>query len=239
VDITVIAILTLIASAVGTITGFGTSTIMVPALAPFLPLPQVLLLVGVIHWFGNVWKLLLFRSGARWRLILLFGIPGLLATVLGGFVVFRAPEVRLKRILGAFLLAYVVMILVKSRLRIPQTPWTAIGGGAAYGFSAGIFGVGGAIRGAFLAAYDLPKEVHIFTSGAIGLAVDSGRILTYISQGAELDRRLLYALALFIPMSFLGAKVAERIVDRVPQKQFRTIVAVALALVATQLLVVP
>jgi uncharacterized protein len=238
-DIALIAGLTLLASAVGTATGFGTSTIMVPALAAFLPLSQVLLLVGVIHWFGNLWKLLLFRSGARWRLILLFGVPGLVATVLGGLMVFRAPEVLLKRIFGAFLFAYVVMILVKPRFRIPQTAATAIAGGAGYGFSAGIFGVGGAIRGAFLAAYDLPKAVYIFTAGAIGLVVDSGRIVTYISQGAELEPRLLYALPLFIPISLLGAMGAERIVNRVPQRWFRTIVAVALALVAAQLLVAP
>jgi uncharacterized protein len=59
-DIVLIAVLTLLASTVGTMTGFGTSTIMVPVLASFLALPQVLLLVGVIHWFGNLWKMLLF-----------------------------------------------------------------------------------------------------------------------------------------------------------------------------------
>jgi uncharacterized membrane protein YfcA len=46
-DIALIAALTLVASAVGTLTGFGTSTIMVPVLASLLPVPQVLLLVGI------------------------------------------------------------------------------------------------------------------------------------------------------------------------------------------------
>ncbi|HBU63617.1 MAG TPA: sulfite exporter TauE/SafE family protein, partial [Oceanicaulis sp.] len=78
---------------------------------------------------------------------------------------------------------------------------TALAGGAAYGFSAGIFGVGGAVRGAFLSAYDLPKSVYIFTAGAIGLAIDSGRIVTYIWQGAALDTALLWGLAIFVPVS--------------------------------------
>ena len=52
---------------------------------------------------------------------------------------------------------------------MPQTNATALTGGALYGMSAGIFfGVGGAVRGAFLVTYDLPKEVYIFTAGAIG-----------------------------------------------------------------------
>jgi uncharacterized protein len=238
-DTALIALLTLVASAVGTFTGFGTSTIMVPVLVAFLPLPQVLLLVGIVHWFGDIWKMLLFRSGIRWNLILLFGATGIAATVAGGLLVFRVPETVLARALGAFLLAYVLFILAKPRFRIPQTTLTATAGGLLHGFTAGVFGVGGAVRGAFLAAFDLPKGVYIFTSGAIGLIVDSGRILTYWSQGAALQPRLLPGLLVFVPVSFVGAKVAERIVQRVPQDRFRFAVAIFLGLVALQLLLFP
>lgn len=238
-EILLVALLTLVGSVVGTLTGFGTSTVMVPVLASFYPLPQVLLLVGIIHWFGDIWKMLLFRSGVRWRLVLLFGVPGIIATVLGGLLVFQVQQDLLARTLGGFLLAYVAFILVKRRFKVPQTTVTALTGGALYGLSAGVFGVGGAVRGAFLAAYDLPKEVYIFTAGAIGLAVDTGRLGTYWWQGAELDGRLLWALLLFVPVSFVGAKLAERTVQRIPQERFRTVVAVFLGLIALKLLVLP
>lgn len=81
---------TLVASAVGTVAGFGTSTIMVPMLVAFLPLPQVLLLVGVVQWFGDIWKMALFRGGVRWRLVVLFGATGIVAMVLGGPVELRS-----------------------------------------------------------------------------------------------------------------------------------------------------
>jgi uncharacterized membrane protein YfcA len=238
-DIALIAALTLLASTVGTVTGFGTSTIMVPVLAALLPLPQVLLLVGIIHWFGDIWKMLLFRGGIRWRLILLFGGTGIVATVIGGLLVFQAPESLLSRALGGFLLLYVIFLLAKQSFRIPQTTPTAVLGGVLHGFAAGIFGVGGAVRGAFLAAFDLPKAVYIFTSGAIGLVVDSARIVTYWSQGASFETRLLWGLLLFVPVSFAGAKIAERLVERVPEERFRVIVAVFLGLVALQLLLFP
>jgi len=205
----------------------------------FYPLPHALLLVGIIHWFGDIWKMLLFRSGVRWRLVLLFGVPGVVATVLGGLLVFQVPQELLSRILGAFLLAYVAFILIKRRFKVPQTTATALAGGALYGLSAGVFGVGGAVRGAFLAAYDLPKEVYIFTADAIGLAVDTGRLATYWGQGAELDARLLWGLLLFVPVSFASAKVAERIVQRIPQERFRAVVDAFLGLVALKLLVLP
>ncbi|MDD2341139.1 MAG: sulfite exporter TauE/SafE family protein, partial [Methanosarcina sp.] len=62
-EITYIALLTLLASLIGTLAGFGISTIMVPVLLIVLPLPQTLLLVGIIHWFNDIWKLLLFWEG--------------------------------------------------------------------------------------------------------------------------------------------------------------------------------
>ena len=88
-DIALIALLTFVGSLVGTLTGFGTSTVMVPVLVMFYPLPQALLLVGIIHWFGDIWKMLLFRSGVRWRLVLLFGVPGTSPPLWAAFSYFR------------------------------------------------------------------------------------------------------------------------------------------------------
>ena len=95
------------------------------------------------------------------------------------------------------------------------------------------------MRGAFLSAYDLAKAVYIFTSGAIGLVIDSGRIATYWSQGAPFDKRLWWGLLLFVPVSFVGAKTAEQIVDSIPQERFRLVIAAFLGLIALQLLLFP
>jgi len=239
VDIALIAVLTFFASGVGTLTGFGTSTIMVPVMASFFPLPMTLLFVGIIHWFGDIWKMVLFREGLRWDLILKFGVPGVAATMIAGTLMFRIDDEILSRVLGAALLGYVVFLLVKDQFKVPESTTTAVTGGALYGFSAGFFGIGGAVRGAFLAAFDLRKAVYIATAGAIGLAIDTGRIATYLWEGATLDSRLLWGMLVFVPLSFAGAKVAERIVDRIPQDHFRTVIAIFLGLVALKLLVFP
>ena len=238
-DITLVALLTVFASGVGTLTGFGTSTIMVPVMVSFIPLSETLLFVGIIHWFGNIWKLTLFRRGIHRELILKFGIPGVAMTVVGGLLVFQTSETTLSRVLGGALVGYVAFMLAKGRLQVPQTTGTAMAGGALYGFSAGIFGIGGAVRGAFLAAFDLPKAVYIATGGAIGLAIDSGRLATYWWEGATLDSRLLLGLAACIPLSFVGAKIAERIVDRIPQERFQVVVAAFLAVMGARLLFFP
>ncbi|MHC4539814.1 MAG: TSUP family transporter [Planctomycetota bacterium] len=91
----------------------------------------------------------------------------------------------------------------------------------------------------FLTAFDLPKAVYISTAGAIALFIDTTRLTTYFANGAKLPTLLLYGLPLFIPASFLGAALAKRIVDRIPQQHFRKIVAVFLLLMGIKLLLLP
>ena len=82
-EIAALAALALAAATVGSVTSFGTSTIMVPVLALFYPFEAVLLFTGIVHAANNVGKMTFFRSGIRWRLILMFGIPGLLVSFIG------------------------------------------------------------------------------------------------------------------------------------------------------------
>ena len=238
-EIPLIMSLVIIASCVGTMTGFGTSTIMVPVLLFFYPLPQTLLFVGIIHWFGNVWKLILFSKGFRWKLVLSFGVPGIAATYLGASLVFSISSAILSRILGTFLVCYVVYLFLKSSFRIKPSLSAGACGGALSGFLAGIFGIGGAVRGLFLTAFDLPKEVYIATAGAIALFIDTTRLITYLQKGARLEELLLWGLLLFVPASFLGARIAKHVVEKIPQAHFRKVVAVFLFLVGVKLLLLP
>ena len=238
-EIIYIAILTVFATGIGTLTGFGTSTIMVPVLLLFFPLAPTLLLVGIIHWFGDIWKIALFRQGVRWRLILLFGVPGVIFSFLGVRLVFAISGTLLSQTLGGFLVAYVVFLFLNPTFKFKQNSLTATIGGALSGFSAGIFGVGGEIRGAFLSVFDLSKAVYIATAGAIGLAIDSTRLVAYVAGGIRLSDFFLWGLILFIPASFLGAYFAKRVADKIPQKKFRMIIATFLLLIGIKLLVFP
>ncbi|MBI2444486.1 MAG: sulfite exporter TauE/SafE family protein [Candidatus Magasanikbacteria bacterium] len=227
-EIFYIALLTLVAAAVGTVTGFGTSTLMIPVLVIFFPPVEAIFLVAIIHWFGDVWKVSLFRKGFNVRLLVLFGLVGLATSYFGALVSLGAKEDILLRLLGAFLAGYALFLILQSKFKIPAGNLTAISGGALSGFFAGMFGIGGAIRSMFLSAFDLPKAVYLATAGAIGLLVDSTRIITYLAGGATLPKELWYGLALFIPVSYLGAQLAKKIVDRIPQNKFRLVVAVFL-----------
>jgi len=238
-EIIYIALLTILASGIGTITGFGTSTILIPILLFYLPLPETLLVVGVIHFSGDVWKMILFRKGFDWKLVLTFGITGIITSYIGARVVFSASQDILLRILGGFMLAYVIFLLFKPGFKVPRKNMTAITGGGLSGFFAGIFGVGGAIRTLFLSAFDLPKAVFVATTGAIAFLIDSTRITTYLINGVRLEDAYLWGFLAFIPASFAGTALAKKLVDKIPQRWFRMVVALFLFVMGIKFLIFP
>lgn len=236
-DIFYIALLTLLSGTIGTITGFGTSTIMIPVLVMFMPPVEAIFFVSIIHWFGNLWRILLFSSSFHWKLCALFGVSGLLASYLGASLSLNIDSSFLLRFLGIFLAVYALTLIFKTNLKIDAGTKTALLGGTLSGFFAGMFGIGGALRSAFLLAFDLPKAVYIATAAAIGLLVDSTRVVTYFLGGTVMSERLWWGLLLCIPVSLVGAKLAQIIVHKIPQDKFRIVVAVFLFFIGIKLLV--
>jgi len=212
---------------------------MIPVLVMFFPPVEAIFLVAIIHWFGDVWKITLFRKGYNFRLVVLFGLIGLVTSYLGAFISLGANEQIFLRLLGIFLAGYALFLLTRSNFKVPPGNSTAFIGGALSGFFAGMFGIGGAIRSMFLSAFDLSKAVYIATAGAIGIMVDSTRIITYAISGTTLPEELWYGLLLFIPVSFMGAQTAKKIVDRIPQDKFRRVVSAFLLILGIKLLIWP
>jgi uncharacterized membrane protein YfcA len=234
-----ISFLTFIASIMGTITGFGISTVIIPVLVNFLPVKDTIFLVAIIHWFGNLWKMFLFRMGLNVRLFVLFGVTGLITSYIGASLSLGAHDALLLRLLGIFMVLYSLFAIVNKTFKINASRMHAVMGGSISGFFAGMIGMGGALRSMFLSVFDLPKIIYIATSGSIGLLVDSTRILTYMHGGVRLPQDLAHGLLIFIPVSFLGAFVARFIVIRIAQGRFRQVVALFLLLLGVKLLILP
>lgn len=238
-EIILISIFTLIASFVGTLAGFGSSTIMLPVLLFFIPLPVALLFVGIIHFFDDLWEVFLFRQGINWKILLSFGIPGVIASFIGASLAVLEPQPILLRLLGILLILYFFFILKKPKFKIPSNSTFAGLGGTMSGFIAGIFGIGGPVRAMFLSSFNLPKETYLFTSGTIAIFIDPARIITYYLGGTRLQENLYWGLLIFIPISYIGSKLAKNYIDIISQKKFRIIVGIFLFVAGLKLLLIP
>lgn len=225
----------LIASFFGTVTGFGLATILVPILGLVFAFPETLLLVGVVHFFNDIWRISLFRHGANWRLVILFGVPGLIASYLAARAVVQVPPALLERTLGIFLVVTAAWTWAKPRWSLPKSSAALVGGGLVAGLLSGILGVGGAVRAAFLNAFRLKQAVFLFTAGVIGLLVDTARIVGYLEGRIFLPVSIPLLLGTII-VSLTGAFLAKKAVTKISATVFHQLVTGFLFLVGLRYL---
>jgi len=239
-EIFLVTLLTIASSAIGTVSGFGISTLMVPIMLFFLPYPETLLFVGVVHWFGDVSKLFIFKRGLNWKILLAFGIPGTIAAYMGARLTFQIPTEILSRVVGIFLICYVAFITLRPKFKIKPTGTVAAVGGFFSGLLGGLTGVGGgAIRAVILTAFNLQKEIYVFTTGMVGATVDASRIFGYLVGGTRITHVLILGLPFFILASFVGVRIGKVMVDKIPQEKFRYVVAFFLLIIGLKFAILP
>ena len=225
-----------VAEVIGTMAGFGAATILTPIAALFMDVKTAIAVVACFHLFGNASRLVFFGRHIHWKTWLQFGLTGVLFSVIGAQVTTRIPSAVVQLLFGIFLLLYVGWSVRGSeRLRLPRTPATLIGGGAASGFVAGLLGTGGAIRSACLLIFDLPTDAYIGTSAAIALVVDATRLPVYL-MGRLLPHQMAPALAGLVLVAFAGASLGQRLVHHLSADTFRRFVLIMLALMGLKML---
>jgi uncharacterized membrane protein YfcA len=215
-------LLALLAEVVGTIGGFGSSVFFVPIGTFFFSFHAVLGLTAVFHLSSNLSKVFLFKKGLDKKLLLNIGVPSVLFVIIGGILSNMVDSTYLEIILGVFLVALSLLFLIKKDLVISPKPKNAIVGGSISGFSAGLLGTGGAVRGLTMAAFDLEKSVFIATSATIDLMIDTTRTVVYYQNGYISKDILIYIPFLFV-IGLLGTYLGKRILDKIPQKRFKEI----------------
>jgi uncharacterized membrane protein YfcA len=75
------------AEVIGTIAGFGSSTIALPISLLFLDFKTAIILVAFLHIFGNIGRIGFFRFGVDKTILLKFGIISVLFSLAGALLV--------------------------------------------------------------------------------------------------------------------------------------------------------
>ena len=218
------------AEIIGTIAGFGSSTIFLPLALFFVDFKTALTLVALFHIFGNLGRVGFFRHGLDKNMLIRFGLPSVVLTLLGALLVSVIPQNLLKGLLGIFLVCYSLLVFWRENYKVKPTLINTLVGGGASGFLAGLIGTGGALRGAFLTGFGLPKDKYIATAAAIALAVDLTRIPVYLSSGF-LENKYYWYIPVLLIIALLGSFAGKLIVGRIPQKKFTKFVLTAILLI--------
>lgn len=216
--------------------GFGSSTIFLPLALMFVDFKTAIVLVAIFHLFGNLSRIIFFREGFDKRIILQFGVPSVLLSLLGAFLIGVLPQPVLKLILGIFLVVTSVSLLARPGLKFAANTRTFIAGGSATGFITALVGTGGALRATLLQGFNIEKVKYIATTATIAVATDATRIPVYILQGFLTEIFYLYLPILF-GIALAGSFIGRKIVRRIDQEKFRKMVLVAIILVSIKFII--
>ena len=215
-------LLALIAEILGTIGGFGSSVFFVPIANFYFDFESVLGLTAIYHLSSNLSKIVLFKKGLDKKLLVNIGIPSVLFVIIGGLLTKAFNNQYLELFLGGFLVVLAFLFLIKRDLVINPNRRNAIIGGSLSGFSAGLLGTGGAIRGLTMATFNLEKSVFIATSAFIDFLIDFSRTFVYYYNGYIHNHDYMYIPFLLV-IGIAGTVIGKKILNYIPQDKFKKI----------------
>ena len=248
----VICLASLAVSGLTLFSGFGLGTVLTPVMALFFPVEIAVALTAVVHFANNLFKLALFGRAADWKVTLRFGVPALLASLAGAWVLVRlahlepwftwslmgrAMDVTPVKLLLGVLIAYFALRELRPRRQSRPYPasWLPLGG-LVSGFFGGLSGNQGAFRSAFLLGAGLTKEAFIATGVVLACVVDVSRLAIYAGlAGSEMvsgNAGLLVAATL---SAFLGAFFGGKLLKKMTIDTVRRLVGIMLLTLAAGL----
>jgi uncharacterized membrane protein YfcA len=218
----------------------------------FFPVEMAIALTGVVHFFNNIFKLVLVGRHANKNVLLRFGIPAVVMAVFGAWLLLRIPDVRplftyelfdrtfevyaVKLMISILLIAFACMDLIPYFGRLQFGRDKLMLGGALSGFFGGLSGNQGALRSAFLIKAGLSKEAFIGTAVVVSTFVDFTRLSVYATRFATTGLGDQLTLIIFAVLSAItGAYIGNRIFKKVTLRFLQVSVAVMLLILSVAL----
>ena len=229
--------------------GFGLGTILTPVFMLFFPVELAIALTGIVHFFNNIFKIILVGRNANKEVLLRFGVPAILAALVGSFVLLTITNVSPLFVYDAFgnhfevypikFLVSILLLLFASMDLIPYFNKLQFGkdklvlGGILSGFFGGLSGNQGALRSAFLNKIGLSKEAFIGTAVVVSTFVDFTRLSVYATRFEKSGLTENLELVVLATLSAItGAFLGNRLLKKVTLKFLQVLTAILLILIS-------
>lgn len=220
----IIGLSAFISEILGTLSGFGSSTFFVPLSSFFESFKLVLAITSILHCFGNISKIYLFRKELRIKEFIQFAVPSVIMTGIGAGLAVLFSASWLEKVLGFFLIAFAIYKFFSNGIKDHLSKKLSITLLGLSGFLTGLIGTGGAIRGLVLGNMMITKDTFVALSAFIDFGGDLLRAILYLSNGF-MDWSQWFYIPLMIIAAFLGSFIGKRILGKINQKQFEKIVS--------------
>ena len=251
-EIIILSVVAFIVAILTFFSGFGLGTILTPAFMIFFPVDVAIALTGVVHFFNNIFKLILLGKKANREVVLRFGIPAVIAAFIGAWLLLRVTDLEPlfsysigDRVIEVSLVKFIISVLLIIFALIDLIPYFSklqFGkdklpiGGALSGFFGGLSGNQGALRTAFLIKSGLSKEAFIATATVVSTFVDFTRLSVYATRFIKsgLGENILLVICATLA-AIAGAFIGNKLLKKVTLKFIQKLVAVMLIIVSLAL----
>lgn len=247
-DLLIVCIASLLASALTLFSGFGLGTLLMPVVALFFPLELAIAMTAMVHLANNLFKIGLFGRKADGSVLLKFGLSAIAAAFAGAALLTYLGEINplyeyqafgsnrqvsvLKLVVGVLIISFVVLELSPTFSKAAlDRKWLPFGG-IISGFFGGLSGHQGAFRSMFLIKAGLEKEAFVATGVVLAIMVDLSRMVIYgIGVSAHSDA-VAWPLVIGASISaFIGAYVGAKVLKKVTLRSVQLVVSALLIVV--------
>lgn len=249
------AVISLIAFAVSILTffsGFGLGTILTPVFMVFFPVDLAIALTGVVHFFNNIFKLVLVGKHANKSVLMHFGIPAVVAAFVGSWLLLQITHLQplftyeaFNKTIAVYPVKFMVSVLLMVFAIIDLIPYfntLQFGkdklpiGGVLSGFFGGLSGNQGALRSAFLIKAGLSKEAFVGTAVVVSACVDFTRLSMYATRFYNVNLNDYATTIMAATLSaIVGAFIGNKLLKKVTLKFLQISVAIMLILLSLAL----
>jgi len=251
-EIIVISLAAFVVAILTFFSGFGLGTILTPVFMIFFPVDLAIGLTGIVHFFNNVFKLILVGKNADKAALIRFGVPAVIAAIIGSWLLINISDTEplfsyqmFGKTFDVFPVKFIISILLIIFASIDLIPYfnkLQFGkdklpiGGALSGFFGGLSGNQGALRSAFLIKAGLSKEAFIGTAVVVSTFVDFTRLSVYATRftKAGLDENLTLVICATLA-GIAGAFIGNKLLKKVTLHFLQVTVAIMLIIISVAL----
>jgi uncharacterized membrane protein YfcA len=222
-----LAIVAFAAAMLAAVTGFGGAAVLLPMLVFVFGVREAIPILTVAQLIGNASRVWFNRHELDWKVVAWFAVGGVPMAFLGGLLFARAPLAALTRVLGVFLILIVVWRhLPRGTMWQPTLRSFAVIG-AVSSFISALLGSVGPLMAPFFLAYGLVKGAYIGTEALSTVVMHVTKLVAYKHSAILPWHAVLVGLALG-PLMIGGSLAGKKIVDRISERLFVTIIELTL-----------
>ena len=213
--------------------GIGGGVVLLAVMAPLVPIAALVPVHGVVQLGSNAGRTLILARSARGRYLVLFVIGASLGVAAGALVVTDLPETVLKLCIGVF-------VLWTSWGRLPvlagRTTGAIVAGGGLSSLLTMFVGATGPFVIALFRQTGLVKQALVATTAAAMMVQHGLKVVAFGVLGFDFAA-WIGLMAAMIAAGFVGTWIGTRLLARMPEDAFKTVLKVILTIIGLQLVV--